>query len=198
MATFSDHDPRTDEQLVEALNRGDQSAFEPLYLRHRDFLYRLACRFAPDRDEALDVLQDAFAHFLGRFPGFTLRARLTTYLYPVVKNIALAGRRKRRRLRFGDVHEGADDGPPPPIPDGLGPLGAAVETLPDGQREVLLMRVVDGMSLAEVATALDIPVGTVKSRLHNALHALRADDRLRGYFDESTAAPSAAADPARP
>jgi RNA polymerase sigma-70 factor (ECF subfamily) len=175
------NDPRSDEQLVDALNRGDPSAFEPLYLRHKDFVYRLACRFTPDRDEALDVLQDAFTYFLGRFPGFSLRARLTTFLYPVVKNIALAGRRKRRRLRLGEVPEAAADAPLP-ARDGLGPLGAAVDALPDAQREVLLMRVVDGMSLQEVATALDIPAGTVKSRLHNALRALREDPRTHGYF----------------
>ncbi len=189
MPSVPDHDPRTDEQLVHALNRGDPSAFEPLYLRHRDFAYRIACRFAPDRDEALDVLQEAFAYFLSRFPGFTLRSRLTTFLYPVVKNIALAKRRKQRRMRLGDVPDRPDHPAVPRPTDGeLGPLAEAVASLPDGQREVLLMRVVDGMSLAEVSAALDIPAGTVKSRLHNALQTLRGDDRLRGYFPELDAA----------
>ncbi|MCH8271334.1 MAG: hypothetical protein IH985_09030, partial [Planctomycetes bacterium] len=54
----------------------------------------------------------------------------------------------------------------------------------DGQREVLLMRIVDGMATAEIAAALGIPPGTVKSRLHHALKGLRADDRLRAYFED--------------
>ena len=54
--------------------------------------------------------------------------------------------------------------------------------LPEGQREVLLMRFVDGMSLQEIADALDIPEGTVKSRIHNAIATLRTDARARRYF----------------
>ena len=61
-------------------------------------------------------------------------------------------------------------------------LRAAVASLPEGQREVLLMRFVDDMSMNEIALALSIPVGTVKSRLHNALAALRADPRTARYF----------------
>ena len=56
--------------------------------------------------------------------------------------------------------------------------------LPPGQRQVLLMRFVDDMTLAEIALALEIPEGTVKSRLHNALAALRDDPRTRQYFLE--------------
>jgi RNA polymerase sigma-70 factor (ECF subfamily) len=63
-------------------------------------------------------------------------------------------------------------------------LAAALSALPDEQREVLLMRFVDDMSLQEVAAALNIPVGTVKSRLHRALRMLRDDRRTRDYFLE--------------
>jgi RNA polymerase sigma-70 factor (ECF subfamily) len=55
--------------------------------------------------------------------------------------------------------------------------------LPEAQREVLLMRFVDGMSLQEIAAALSIPEGTVKSRMHNALSALKSDPCVRSYFE---------------
>ena len=58
-----------------------------------------------------------------------------------------------------------------------------MKPLPEAQREVLLMRFVDGLTLAEIAEALAIPLGTVKSRLHNALRALRDDPRVREYFE---------------
>jgi len=61
-------------------------------------------------------------------------------------------------------------------------LAAALGVLPELHKEVLLMRVVDEMSMAEIAAALSIPVGTVKSRLHHALAALRADPRTKRYF----------------
>ncbi len=61
-------------------------------------------------------------------------------------------------------------------------LAAALGLLEDRQREVLLMRFVDDMSLKEIAAALKIPLGTVKSRLHHALQRLREDARTRAYF----------------
>jgi RNA polymerase sigma-70 factor (ECF subfamily) len=66
----------------------------------------------------------------------------------------------------------------------LGDLAAVLRVLPEPHREVLLMRVVDDMTLEEIALALDIPLGTVKSRLHNALAKLREDERTREYFSE--------------
>ena len=63
-------------------------------------------------------------------------------------------------------------------------LAAALRRLPDAQREVLLMRFVDGLLLEEISAALDIPLGTVKSRMHHALAALRADEAARAYFED--------------
>jgi len=62
-------------------------------------------------------------------------------------------------------------------------LTAALALLSDGHREVLLLRFVDGLSLAEIAETMNIPLGTVKSRLHNALETLRNDPRTKGYFE---------------
>jgi RNA polymerase sigma-70 factor (ECF subfamily) len=62
-------------------------------------------------------------------------------------------------------------------------LEAALSSLPEEQREVLLLRFVDNLKLSEIAEAAAVPLGTVKSRLHNALHALREDPRTRLFFD---------------
>jgi RNA polymerase sigma-70 factor (ECF subfamily) len=75
---------------------------------------------------------------------------------------------------------------PPPDPcvdERLQGLAELMEDLPVGQREVLMLRFADGLSLAEIAEALQIPLGTVKSRLHGAIEALRADERSKKYFD---------------
>ncbi|MCP4594039.1 MAG: sigma-70 family RNA polymerase sigma factor [bacterium] len=180
---MNDSDPRTDDELVAAADDGDTSAFDALYRRHRDWVVHLAYRFVGDRDESLDVLQDTFAYFLRKFPGFRLTAKLTTFLYPVVKNLALASLRKRGR-HLSDVDmlhaiPAPEDPPAASRPE----LASALATLPQPQLETLLMRYVDGMSMAEIASALSIPVGTVKSRLHHALSALRHDKRTREYFE---------------
>src|SRR3954468_16622572 len=181
-------DPRTDQELVEAGNRGDETALAALYLRHREWAAALALRFTGNRDEALDVMQEAFVYLFGKFPGLVLRARVTTLLYPAVKNIALARKRKRRGVggEAGEEliaqHGCLEDSSAVAPGEASGDLAAAVAGLPDGQREGLLMRVGDGMGVAEIAAALSIPEGTVKSRLHHALAALRDDPRTRKHF----------------
>lgn len=174
-------DPRTDQELVRALNAGDTSAFDALYYRYRDWVVRLATRLAGNQEDALDVLQETFSYLFRKFPGFRLTAAMTTFLYPVVKNLSIAARRKRTRLTHDDALLHAAKSPETPASP-RAELSAALASLPEGQREVLLLRFVDGLSLQEIAGAMDIPEGTVKSRLHNAIAALRQDDRAREYF----------------
>jgi RNA polymerase sigma-70 factor (ECF subfamily) len=175
-------DPRSDQQLIAAANSGDAEAFEALYGRYKDWVVSLAMRLTGDADLALDVLQETFIYLLSKFPGFVLTSRLTTFLYPAVKNIAIHHRRKRDKLRSAG-EETLDSLPAPkPTPAANADLVAVISALPETHREVVLMRFVDGLSLEEIAQALAIPLGTVKSRLHNALAALRKDVRVRQFF----------------
>ena len=178
---MTDHDDRTDEQLVADLNGGDVRAFDAIYYRHRDWVARLALRFTGRDEDALDVLQETFAYFFRKFPGFVLSAKLTTFLYPVVRNLSIAAR-KRRRREFNEEELIEPHVPPEAVGGGREELAVVLKSLPGGQREVVLMRFVDDMSLAEIGSALGIPEGTVKSRLHHALKALRADPKLQAYF----------------
>ncbi|MBL7187440.1 MAG: RNA polymerase sigma factor [Phycisphaerae bacterium] len=173
----------SDQELIELANRGDFEAFGILYHRYRDWVYRLAWRFTGNRQDALDVLQETFAYLLGKFPGFELTAAMTTFLYPVVKHLSLALRRKNRRFVSDD--EALSKLTAPVSQDterSRCELAGVLAALPEAQREILLMRFVDGMSLQEIAETLNIPLGTVKSRLHHALRALRDDRRTRDYF----------------
>ena len=174
-----------DEQLIAAANAGDAAAFAQLYLRYRDGVVRLAMRFTGNADDALDVLQDVFAYFLGKFPGFELTASLTTFFYPAVKNLSLALLRKKHR-RIGGEEMLACQAAPAALQGGASraELAAVITSLAPAMREVVLMRFVDAMSLEQIAQALTIPLGTVKSRLHNALQMLRGDAKLANYFLE--------------
>ena len=179
-------DPRSDLELVRAINGGDLTAFDALYYRYRDWVVRLARRFTGHDEDALDVLQEAFGYVFRKFPGFSLTASMTTFLYPVVKNLSIAARKKRTRQAQLPEESGAFDVPARTGVDaeaGREELETVLASLPEGQRDVLLMRFVDGMSLAEIGEALGIPEGTVKSRLHNALATLRRDERTARYFE---------------
>lgn len=178
--------------LIACLNRGGDDApdaFEHLYLRHKDWVANLAFRFTGSRDLAMDVTQEVFIYLLRKFPGFVLTAKLTTFLYPAVKNLAIAHRKKAARFASNDdaligISASNLDDEAAEAGRRKAELAEVMAVLSEGHREVLLLRFVDGFSLQEVADALDIALGTVKSRLHNALATLRQDPRALHYFDQ--------------
>lgn len=182
MSEEGPRDPRSDEELARAMASGEPEAFDALYRRYRDWVVRLAYRWTGTDDDALDVLQETFLYVFRKAPGFRLRARMTTFLFPVVRHLSAKARERRRRHAPGD-------GPLEAVPAAAGSreeapegLREVVDSLPAGQRDVLLLRYVDDLSLETIAEALEIPVGTVKSRLHHALVRLRASPRARRYF----------------
>ncbi len=178
-------EPRSDLELVEAINRGDVASFGVLYERHKLYCLRIARRYTANEAAAQDVVQEAFAWFLTRFPGFSLQAKLTTFLFPVVRNTALSAKRKgRREHAMGDraPETAAPPPPPPPVADQRALIERVLSALPEHQREVLLMRFADDLPLAKIAAVLEIPVGTVKSRLHLGIAALREDPATAAYF----------------
>jgi len=158
---------------------------EELYDRYGEKLYQYLVLKLCSSEDAEDVLQETFTYLLGKFPKFRLTASMTTFLYPAVKHISLALRRKSRPYVPADEALGeAAARPGEGSRDWRADLAAVLAGLADEQREVLLMRFVDGMRLEEIAVALDIPVSTAKSRLYRALEKLRCDSRVRDYFLE--------------
>ena len=173
-------DPRSDNALIAACNDGSAReaarAFEALYRRHKDYVLRVGLRFVPDTDTALDVLQETFLYLLRQFPpagpGIELTAKVTTLLYPVAKNTALTALRRGNRFPAADVDP--DELAEATEPAETGDATTVIAALPARQREVLLLRFVDGMALADIAKVLDIPLGTVKSRLHVGIGRLKS------------------------
>jgi RNA polymerase sigma-70 factor (ECF subfamily) len=180
----------SDQQLVEAANRGDAQAFEMLYERYRDWVHALALRFTRDHALAQDVTQDTFIYLLRKFPGFQLSAQLKTFLYPVVRHNVWAHARSRdvqaaTRPLAEHLEEIPASAGGPPSSEQLRELHRAVEQLDHGQREVIILRFVEDLSLQDIALAMEIPLGTVKSRLHHALSSLRENEKLRNFFQDS-------------
>jgi RNA polymerase sigma-70 factor, ECF subfamily len=177
-------DSLTDLQLIDAINSGDTAAFDVLYFRYRDWVVGLAHRLVGSEDLALDVMQETFLYLLRKFPGFRLTASLKTFLYPAVKNLSIAARRKAQRYQSTEAEQQlleqviSTEAPP-----GRKDLFAALANLSEEHREVLMLRFSDELALVEIAEALEIPPGTVKSRLHHALASLRKDSRAKEYFE---------------
>lgn len=177
-------DFRSDAQLVDALNRGDRSAFDTIYERYHRWVQHVAFRFTKNEPDANDVLQETFAYLARHASRLTLAAKMTTLLYPIVRSRAIDLIRKRNRNQSIPIETAADLTSPPDHPGSLHhDLGAIVGQLPEQQREVLLMKALDGMTQEDIAAALGVPVGTVKSRLHRAIEALKNDPATRRYFE---------------
>ena len=179
MAAGNSADNISDAELIELCNSGSRTeahwAFDALYKRHKDFVLRVALRFAPDPDTALDALQETFTYLLRKFPppgnGLQLSSQLATLLYPAAKNNALTLRRKAERFPTSTTVDPDDIQADTPTADS--DIVAVLEALPAQRREVLTMRFVDDLSLQEIADALEIPLGTVKSRLHLGIRQLK-------------------------
>ncbi len=162
-----------DARRIEAAQRGDERAFEALYLGHREWVAQVARRFGASDADALDVVQEVFLYLARKLHGLELTADLRTLLYPAAKHLALKRAARARR-----------QAPLEAAPERVSP-GAGAEVrllvvklladLPGKQREVVDLRFLDGMSLEEISRVLKIRLGTVKSRLHHALRRLRAD-----------------------
>lgn len=182
----------SDEALIEAARSASGgAAFAALYERHKGFVMRVALRFCGDAELAADAVQETFMVLSRKLASYEPRARLTTFLYPIARNRALSLARSSRRGHGRTVtiegveHASAGPGAGAATEESMadGPLRLAVMGLSEILREVLLLRVVEGLDTAETAAALDIPQGTVKTRLKAALDQLRQDPRTRGLWD---------------
>jgi len=174
--TDSDTSRLSDGDLVRRAGAGDVGAFRALFERHQRWVANVAYRFCGSRDDALDVLQETFTYLHRKLPSLELVGKMTTFLYPVVKHRAFdLLRRRKRQARVSGGPEPLDSvAAPAEEPSGRdAEVREFLHGLPELQREVLVLRFIDELSYAEISDLLEVPIGTVKSRLHNALRLAR-------------------------
>lgn len=183
----------TDEQLVERLQNGDEAAYRELVERYRNDLYRFLVRFTSSRSWAEDVFQDTFFQVYQSAHTFDVTKRFKPWLFKIAANKARDQLRKNKRRKAVSLNlslDGADaagsssggaelvdlmegDWVSPHAQTAEAELGESVRSLvdemPDHLREVLVMAYFQQMAYRDVADALGIPLGTVKSRLHAAV-----------------------------
>jgi RNA polymerase sigma-70 factor, ECF subfamily len=157
--------------LVRAAQGGSERAVEELFARHWPDAYRAALLIAHDRAAAEDIAQEAFVAALRALPRFDRRRPLRPWLHRIVVNRAIDWARARRLRAEVDV-DAVEEIAAPPDPAGLGELGAALAQLSPEHRAVVVMRYLLEFTPGEIAQALELPRGTVNSRLRRGLDAL--------------------------
>lgn len=177
---------RTDAELLEAFNRGDTKALEFLVGRYRQALFSWLLGMTGNRADADDLFQEIWLRVIknaGRFNNVSFKA----WMWKIAKNLLIDFRRKRRPDVSLDAVADADEVPlvdrltaPDRDParqiemdDMTSRVMRAVETLPEMQREVFLMRTQGELSFSEIAAALGIPLNTALGRMHDAMNKLK-------------------------
>ena len=181
----------TDEQVVDLVIAGQTALFEVLMRRHNERVYRTARAIVRDEHEAEDVMQQAYVNAYAHLRQFGGRSRFSTWLLRIAVNEAISRARQRGRYeRFDEDRLSVETlmtKRPPGDPERQafsgevrGLLEWAIDGLPDGAREVFVLRQVEGLSTAEAAAVLDVSEDVVKTRLSRARGALRRvlEDRL--------------------
>jgi RNA polymerase sigma-70 factor (ECF subfamily) len=196
-------EPVSDElKLVRAAKAGDIGAFEQLVKRYDRNVFRIANHITHSREDAEDVVQEAFLKAYSNLEKFQEQSKFYTWLVRIAVNEALMKLRKRRPERFVSLDEEVkteDDSLPrevadwSPNPEQLynqeelrDILSRTIQGLPPTFRTVFVLRDVEGLSTEETAEALDLSVPAVKSRLLRARLQLR--ERLNRYFQRKSGA----------
>jgi RNA polymerase sigma-70 factor (ECF subfamily) len=169
-----------DEYLAAAARAGDRAAWERLVVRWQPRLHRHAWRLSGDAEHALDRVQEAWIEILRGLPGLDDVAAFPAWAYRIVTR--RCQRAYRLELREPETGEAFDHAPEPAMPEhgsaefavDLAQVLAAMQALPPGQRAALALYHLDQLGVAEIAIALDVPPGTVKTRLMHARRNLRA------------------------
>lgn len=184
---MTDRRPRLDEPEQEWIRRcrnGSRRAYEPLVRRYGEWAQAYAYRRVGDREEARDLAQEAFAQAFHALPDFRPGRPFLPWFLAILHNRCASYLRQRRRHeRLEDVPEPAGDGGMASLDDRLA-LEGGIGRLPEGQRQVLVLKDIEGLAHREVAARLGIPEGTVMSRLHLARRRLRRG--LAGWRNRRT------------
>lgn len=169
----------TDQQLMVRARQGHLAALDTLFARHHARLYAFLARWLGDNDAAQDLVQETFLRVLERRDQAPPHDDLAPWLLRIARNLAIDRYRRDRRLEFTpDVEPLADPGPLPlerlTTEERSAQLAVALAAISPAQREVLLLRSVEGMDHRDIGLAVGCSEGTARVRVHRATAALRA------------------------
>ena len=188
-----------DRELVVRCQRLEADAFNELVVRHQDRVYAAVVRFCGNAEDALDIVQRAFINAFRKIGDFKNDSAFSTWIYRIAFNPAISFRRENRRPAVsihskddeGLVAEPAEERPPGEAMESeetRAKVQRALELLAEEDRQIIILKDLQGHSYDEIAEILAIPKGTVRSRLHRARLDLK--EKLKPILGTLTQGPA--------
>ncbi len=180
----------TDKQLIDRVKKGEKAAYDLLVIKYQQRIVNLVSRFVRNQSDALDVTQEAFIKAYRALPNFRGDSAFYTWLYRIAVNTAknhLAVQSRRPSGNNYDVSEieqieGADALKEQATPESLllrdelqATVLKAIEDLPEDLNTAIMLREIEGLSYEEIASVMECPIGTVRSRIFRAREAIESE-----------------------
>ncbi len=191
-STISHTASKQDNELVEAVLGGDKQAFNQLVHRYQSGIYNLTLNYLKQSEEALDLTQDIFVTAYRSLGSLKDVKKFKPWLYQIAVNQCRNRYRKLKRRGFFSSQSiddpdcylqlTAEDNPEENVlkKNLIGIMQSTISAMPHHEKEILLLRDIQGLSYEEVSKTLDLPIGTVKSKLNRARTSLK--NRLKKYI----------------
>ncbi|MFZ5949064.1 MAG: sigma-70 family RNA polymerase sigma factor [Candidatus Rifleibacteriota bacterium] len=184
-------------ELVNRCRRGDKKAFAELVAEFEKGVYRLCYRFFNDENDAMDATQEVFIKIYRALPGFEGRSSLKTWIYRIASNTCITIAEKRRREKDGllqtIINWWSDRNVETPEEEFIDNetrqlnqkmVAEKLEKLPETYRMPVILKDIEGLSLEKISEILEVPVGTVKSRINRGRRMLQ--ESLQLYYQRSS------------
>jgi RNA polymerase sigma-70 factor (ECF subfamily) len=181
---------QADYNLMYKIQAGDMVAFNKMALKYKDRLMNVIFRMVNSTEEAEDIVQDTFLRVYLHRDSFDFQHCFSTWIYTIALNLARNELRKRKRFKFLDIFDlqgkESEIAVEPKLPSNLaGAIEKALATLPEKYKMAFVLRDVQELAYDEIAKIMNIPLGTVKSRVNRARAMLR--EKLRPRMEEYNA-----------
>lgn len=181
LMTKTDRESIADKDLLSAVIDGDLDSFDVLVDRYKNRLMNFVFRFVKDYDVSEDIVQETFLRVFRKRRDYKAIANFSTWIFTIAGNLAKSELRRRKRWRFLSIDAANEGEKSFELPDtGRKPdrnaairmfdesIQEAIDSLKDKYKEALILRDIEGLSYQQIAEIMEVPVGTVKSRVNRA------------------------------
>lgn len=171
---FMADSPYSDDELVEQCKQGQKEAFSGIYYRYRTRIFSFCLTLLRNPSDAEDALQDVFRYIFSKLRYYESKGRFKSFIFKIAHSTSIdILRRRSKQANMPEEFEIPVEETERPRAEQIEQLRICIAKLPPMYREIMALRVLDDLAYEEISDVLDLPLGTVKSRIHHAVSLVR-------------------------